>query len=55
MDPINSAHWLIKEKASPLEIVLECIGDDLESGSRVSKELKIQCPHHLCDRGISPA
>lgn len=30
MDPINSAHWLIKEKASPMEIILECIGDDLE-------------------------
>src|SRR4030066_1864564 len=30
MDPINSTRLFIKEKASPLEIVPECIGDDLE-------------------------
>lgn len=30
MDHINSSHPLMREKASPLEIVHECIGDDLE-------------------------
>jgi len=30
MDHVNNAHPLMKEKTSPLENVLECIGDDLE-------------------------
>ena len=30
MDHVNSTHPLMKEKTSPLEIVLDCIGDDLE-------------------------
>jgi octaprenyl-diphosphate synthase len=30
MNRVNSTHLLLGEKASPLEIVLECIGDDLE-------------------------
>ena len=30
MNHVTSTHSLMKEKASPLEIVLECIGDDLE-------------------------
>src|SRR4030066_304903 len=30
MDPINTTQWLIEEKASAMEIILECIGDDLE-------------------------
>jgi octaprenyl-diphosphate synthase len=30
MDPINSAHWLIKEKTTPMDIIFECIGNDLE-------------------------
>jgi octaprenyl-diphosphate synthase len=30
MNPVNSLHPFEKEKASPLEIVFECIGDDLE-------------------------
>jgi octaprenyl-diphosphate synthase len=30
MDHVNNTHPLMKEKTSPLENVLECIGDDLE-------------------------
>src|SRR4030065_1584586 len=30
MDRVNSSHPLMREKASPLEIVHECIGDDLK-------------------------
>jgi octaprenyl-diphosphate synthase len=30
MNPVNSLHPFEKEKASPLEIVFECIGNDLE-------------------------
>jgi octaprenyl-diphosphate synthase len=30
MNPVNSLHPFEKEKASPLEIAFECIGDDLE-------------------------
>jgi len=37
MDHVNSSRPFTKEKASPLEIVLECIGNDLE---KVDKEFR---------------
>jgi octaprenyl-diphosphate synthase len=44
MDPINSTCLLTKEKTSPLEIVLECIGNDLE---KVDQEFRKNLKSHV--------
>lgn len=44
MDPINSTRLLIKEKSSPLEIVFECIGNDLE---KVDQEFRKNLRSHV--------
>src|SRR4030042_3425098 len=44
MDPINMTRLLIKEKASPLEIVCEWIGNDLE---KVDQEFRKNLRSHV--------
>jgi octaprenyl-diphosphate synthase len=45
MNPINSTHWLTQEKTSPMEIVLECIGDELEKvDQQFRKNLRSDVP-----------